>query len=79
MNQTTVSSSSSDGYKNIPMYIAYVIQGLVTGSCNLLIVLCIVRYKALRRAKSFIIVAGLSLSDWFDQTAFFLAGKFIRL
>ena len=66
----------TDGWENLPAYISYSIQGFLIGSGNLLIVLCILRYEALRSNKEYIIMMALSLADTINMTGFLTAGLF---
>uniref|UniRef100_A0A914WNR7 G-protein coupled receptors family 1 profile domain-containing protein n=1 Tax=Plectus sambesii TaxID=2011161 RepID=A0A914WNR7_9BILA len=58
---------------NMRNYIIYGIEGLLMTLTNLPIVLSVLRYKALRDQKEFIIVAGLAFADGFHGFAYLSA------
>ena len=77
INATKLTTTvGNDGWGSLWQYIAYMIEGLTIGGSNLFIVIVILRFFALRSAKEYLIVGGLSLADACYLIGYLLAGEF---
>ncbi len=68
----------SNGWSNVPNYIIYICEGVVIGLTNLLIVLVIGYYSALRTRKEYLMIAGQALADGINQIPYLCAGNTIE-
>ncbi len=59
--------------------ILYIIEGLVIGGSNLIIVITVVRFQALRNNKGYLILMGLSFADTCNMSGYALAGMYISV
>ena len=59
---------------NLPSYMAYTLGGAVIGSSNMIILLSIAKYEALRTSKTYVLIMALSLADASNMLAFVTAG-----
>lgn len=75
-NSTKVFASADErGWEFLWYFVATLIQGLVVGGSNLFIVLVILRFKALRQAKEYLVIMSLSLADGIHMIGFIAAGR----
>ena len=67
--------SESDGRENLWLYITYFIQGFVVVICNLIVILSIGRYEALRSRNTFILIMALAIADSITMLGYVTAGN----
>ena len=80
MNGTNESNYASialldDGWALVPVFMAYIIEGVIVGGTNLFIVIIVLYFKALRGAKEYLVIMSLSLADGCNMFAYIIAGN----
>jgi hypothetical protein len=57
-------------------YLVYIIEGAIMFGANLIVLLAVLRYKALRLRKEYVLVAAVSLANGLNGAAYFYAGVY---
>ena len=76
-NTTEITSVLTTGYNLIWVYVIWICYFFTTSIPNMVIAVTVMRFKALRTRKEYLIVAGLSFADSLNIAGYSGAGKSI--